>query len=244
MEPCLEFHPTRSGRRGAWGCHQHPSPGPGLALPLPPACVGWGVTCPSMPTPLGCAGAAREGMGTRGPCTEAEISSRSGSLAVKTRTPGRATEQIYSLGSGPGLGIQYQQREERAHRGCTEILPGKRPTRRSGAISQEPGSLWFLAAALPHFLSSRQQCLQTCARATARGGGRRTGRATGGKNPPLPLWGKERLQQCPSCPAMDGASLGHRVWGFPLGTRDGDSPGGSQGGGDSTGKRVMEQRTE
>ena len=78
-------------------------------LPVP-------ASCPPVPAPLGYARAARggvstmlaAGMGTSRPCTEAEISSRSGSLAVKTRTPGRATQQIYGLGSGPGLGIQYQ----------------------------------------------------------------------------------------------------------------------------------------
>lgn len=111
-----ELHPTRNGgrlvpamRRGTRGCRLAPHlwPCPALSWQV---CL-WAATCTPCPQPWGCReGTAQRplpGRGTSLP-TEAEISSRSGSFTVKTRTPGRATQQIYSLGSGTGLGIQCQ----------------------------------------------------------------------------------------------------------------------------------------
>lgn len=110
-EPFPELHPTRSSGQG--GATSIPTLGQVLPFDCTTACAS---NLPTLPTPLGYAKGSwggdstmlATGLGTSRPCTEAEISSRSGSLAVKTRTPGRATQQIYSLGSGPGLGIQYQ----------------------------------------------------------------------------------------------------------------------------------------
>lgn len=186
-----ELHLTPEVGRG----YREVPPAP-QALPLhcPTACACWrsDLSLPARTPGERGDGGAGAGVGTARPRTEAEISSRSGSPTVKTRTPGRATERFTVLEVALRCGSKINSRKK----GLSELHrnPAREAARQaSGTDRRSPGACgsWQSFAPFPFFPSTAPE---TCARASARG-------VDGGKKyagcPLLPP-GYRGLQQYPS----------------------------------------------
>lgn len=148
-------------------------------------------------------------MKTGRPCREAEISSKSGSSTVKTRTPGRATQRFTVLEVALSCASKINSRKK----GLLELHrnPAREAARQaSGTDRRSPGACgsWQSFAPFPFFPSTAPE---TCARASERGG-------DGGEKI---HWLPPRVQGgCSSAPLAshgrrEGVFLGGRARGIP-----------------------------